>query len=122
MTEQGFKIVYLLVEKGHGANKRTYWRNAGVAYPCRDVRIYTAIINQDYETAGTIVVAGAAGALFAPFVTEVTWFMGMLIGFSASGVITTASYFGSCSAVQVDKANVINTETLTGTNSKKKNA
>ncbi len=36
MTEQGFKIVYLLVEKGHGANKRTYWRNAGVAYPCRD--------------------------------------------------------------------------------------
>jgi hypothetical protein len=28
--------VYLLVEKGHGANKRTYWRNAGVAYPCRD--------------------------------------------------------------------------------------
>jgi hypothetical protein len=86
------------------------------------VRIYTAIINQDYETAGTIVVAGAAGALFAPFVTEVTWFMGMLIGFSASGVITTASYFGSCSAVQVDKANVINTETLTGTNSKKKNA
>ncbi len=33
---EGFKVVYLLVEKGHGANKRTYWRNAGVAYPCRD--------------------------------------------------------------------------------------
>ena len=36
MNEQGFKMVYLLVEKGQGANKRTYWRNAGVAYPCRD--------------------------------------------------------------------------------------
>ena len=84
------------------------------------VRIYTAIVEQDYSTAGKIAVAGVAGALFAPFVTEVTWFMGMLIGFSASGVVTTASYFGSRSAVQVDKANVINTETLTESTSKKK--
>ena len=33
---EGYKIVYLLVEKGNGNNRRTYWRNAGVAYPCRD--------------------------------------------------------------------------------------
>jgi hypothetical protein len=30
------KIVYLLVEKGTNGNKKTYWRVAGVAYPCRD--------------------------------------------------------------------------------------
>ena len=77
------------------------------------VRIYTAIVEKDYHTAGKVIVAGAAGAIFAPFVADVVWFIGMLIGFSASGVITTASYFGSRSAVQVDKANVINTETLT---------
>ncbi len=77
------------------------------------VRIYTAIIEEDYHTAGKVVVAGLAGALFAPFVTEITWFMGMLIGFSASGVITTASYFGSKSAVNVDKADTINTTTAT---------
>ena len=76
------------------------------------VRIYTALTEADYPTAGKVAIAGIAGALFAPFVTEVTWFIGMLIGFSASGVVTTASYFGSRSAVQVDKANVINTETL----------
>lgn len=77
------------------------------------VKIYTALTEGDLETAGKIAIAGLAGALFAPFVTEITWFMGMLIGFSASGVVTTASYFGSRSAVQVDKANLIQTETLT---------
>ncbi len=58
------------------------------------VRIYTAAIERDFATAGKVVVAGIAGALFAPYVTDVTWFIGMLIGFSASGVVTTASYFG----------------------------
>lgn len=82
------------------------------------VRIYTALAEQDYNTAGKVAIAGLAGALFAPFVADVTWFIGMLIGFSASGVVTTASYFGSKSAVQVDKANVINTETLTNEDSK----
>lgn len=33
---EGFKLVYLIVEKGRGPNKRTYWRSAGIAYPCRD--------------------------------------------------------------------------------------
>lgn len=36
MAEHGHKIVYLLVEKGTNGNKKTYWRVAGVAYPCRD--------------------------------------------------------------------------------------
>ena len=80
------------------------------------VKIFTSLLREEYETAGTVAIAGLAGALFAPFVADVTWFMGMLIGFSASGVITTASYFGSRSAVQVDKANVINTESLSGNN------
>lgn len=75
-------------------------------------RIYIAIVEKDYSTAGKIVVAGIAGALFAPYVTDVTWFIGMLIGFSASGVVTAASYFGSHSAVQVDKANVVQGETI----------
>lgn len=77
------------------------------------VRIYTALIEQDFKTAGKIAVAGAAGAFFSPAVTDVSLFMGMLIGFSASGVVTTASYFGSRSAVEVDTANVIKTETVT---------
>lgn len=36
MAEHGHKIAYLLVEKGAGDNKRTYWRAIGAAYPCRD--------------------------------------------------------------------------------------
>lgn len=36
MAEYGHKIAYLLVEKGTGENKRTYWRALGAAYPCRD--------------------------------------------------------------------------------------
>jgi FtsH-binding integral membrane protein len=58
------------------------------------VRIYSALIERDFTTAGKVIVAGFAGALFASYVADVTWFIGMLIGFSASGVITTASYFG----------------------------
>lgn len=30
------KIVYLIVERGLPPNKQTFWRPAGVAYPCRD--------------------------------------------------------------------------------------
>jgi hypothetical protein len=36
MTEQGHKIVYLIVERGTNGNRKTYWRALGVAYPCRD--------------------------------------------------------------------------------------
>ena len=30
------KIVYLIVETGHPPNKQTFWRQAGIAYLCRD--------------------------------------------------------------------------------------
>jgi RNA polymerase subunit RPABC4/transcription elongation factor Spt4 len=30
------KIVYLILERGMPPNKQTFWRNAGVAYECRD--------------------------------------------------------------------------------------
>ena len=30
------KIVYLILERGTPPNKQTFWRNAGVAYECRD--------------------------------------------------------------------------------------
>ena len=30
------KIVYLIIERGLPPNKQTFWRNAGVAYECRD--------------------------------------------------------------------------------------
>lgn len=30
------KIVYLIIERGIEPNKQTFWRNAGVAYECRD--------------------------------------------------------------------------------------
>ena len=49
---------------------------------------------RDWATAGTIVVAALAGAVLAPQAGEISWFVGMLIGFNASGVITAVSYFG----------------------------
>lgn len=30
------KIIYLILERGNPPNKQTFWRNAGVAYQCRD--------------------------------------------------------------------------------------
>lgn len=33
---ENHKIVYLIVETGSGVSKQTFWRQAGVAYPCRD--------------------------------------------------------------------------------------
>lgn len=36
MAEEGYKVVYLIVERGAGNNKQTFWRPLGAAYPCRD--------------------------------------------------------------------------------------
>ncbi len=36
MAEHGHKIVYLLVERGTGDYRKTYWRELGAAYECRD--------------------------------------------------------------------------------------
>lgn len=32
----GYKVVYLIVEVGSNGNKKSFWRPAGRAYPCRD--------------------------------------------------------------------------------------
>jgi hypothetical protein len=81
------------------------------------VKIYSSLTERDYKAAGKIAVAAISGALLIPFAAEAIgmtahWFVGMLVGFSGAGVITTAPYIGSRSAVQVDKANVINTESI----------
>lgn len=56
------------------------------------VELYKRIVDGDYKTAGLVAVAALAGALLAPQAGNITWFVGMLYGFSASGVITTLSY------------------------------
>lgn len=59
------------------------------------VRLYNSILDKDWRTAGTIFIAGLAGAIFAPFAGgDLTWFVGMLIGFSASGVVTAVTRLG----------------------------
>lgn len=61
------------------------------------VELYKRLVNKDYKTAGLIAVAAASGAILAPLVPDANlgWYVGMLYGFSASGVITTVSYFRS---------------------------
>jgi hypothetical protein len=58
------------------------------------VELYKRLIDKDWKVAGIIAVSGLSGAVFASQVGDLTWFTGMLIGFSGSGVITTASYLG----------------------------
>lgn len=61
------------------------------------VELYSRLVEKDWKTAGVIAVAGLAGALLAPHApgTDFGWFVGMLYGFSASGVITTVSHLRS---------------------------
>lgn len=56
------------------------------------VELVKRVFEADYKTAGVIAVAGLAGALLAPYAGDVTWFNGLLIGFSASGLIATVSH------------------------------
>lgn len=58
------------------------------------VELYKRLVGKDFKTAGVIAVAGLSGAILAPFAGDISWFIGMLIGFAGSGVITTASYLG----------------------------
>lgn len=59
------------------------------------VKILTSLFERDYKAAITVLVAGVVGALIGPFAgPNITWLAGMLIGFSAAGVITTATRFG----------------------------
>ncbi len=63
------------------------------------VELYNRLVAKDWKTAGTIAVAGIAGAVLSHFVGgSVSWFTGLLIGFSASGLISTVQHFGSPSA------------------------
>ena len=79
------------------------------------IKLIDCISDADYKSAAKIAGATIVGALIGHYVSyvELDGFKGALFGLSASGLITAASYLGSRSAVQVDKANVINTETLT---------
>lgn len=56
------------------------------------VELYSRLVDKDFKTAGVIAVAGLAGAVLAPQVGDITWFIGMLVGFSASGLISTVSH------------------------------
>lgn len=53
------------------------------------VELYKRVYDRDWRVVGIIAVSALAGAVFAPQVGNVSWFVGMLIGFSASGVVTT---------------------------------
>lgn len=55
------------------------------------VEFVKKVFESDFKTAAIIVAAGITGAFLAPQVS-ITWFQGLIIGFGASGVITTASY------------------------------
>lgn len=57
--------------------------------------LYKRLVDSDYKAAGLIAVAAVAGGALAPYAGDLTWFVGMLYGFSAAGVITTASYVGN---------------------------
>ena len=58
------------------------------------VELYRRLFTGDWKTAGTIAVSGLAGMLLS-YAVGLTWFEGLLIGFSTSGVITTVSHFRS---------------------------
>lgn len=58
------------------------------------VELVKRAYDKDYKSALLIAVAGVAGALFAPFAGESSWFIGMLYGFSASGVVTAVTRVG----------------------------
>ncbi len=85
------------------------------------VKLVDSLFDGDYRAASKIAVSAVAGSFLSQFI-GLDWFTGLVIGFSASGVITTLSYLGSRSAVQVDKANVVNSETVAVASKSKKNA
>lgn len=59
------------------------------------VELVKRLFDGDYRVAAVIAVSGLAGALLAPQAGDITWFVGMLIGFSASGFISTVSHIAS---------------------------
>jgi len=59
------------------------------------VKFAMSLVEREWKNAVKILVAGIAGAILAPYAGNVSWFIGMLIGLNASGVITAASYLGT---------------------------
>lgn len=78
------------------------------------VKLIDAIFAEDWKTVSKIIGAGAVGALIGNYVSyvELDAFKGALFGLSGAGLITAASYLGSRSAVEVNKADIIKTETV----------
>ena len=55
------------------------------------VTAFRAAYKKQWEIVGVIAVAGIVGAVFSSAV-GIHWFIGMLAGFSGSGVLTAVSY------------------------------
>lgn len=59
------------------------------------VELVKRLFDRDFRAAVIIAVAGAAGAILAPYAGgDISWFNGLLIGLSASGLVTAASRIG----------------------------
>lgn len=58
------------------------------------IELVKRLFDKDFKSAAIIAAAALAGALLATQV-EATWFQGVLVGLTASGFVTTASYFSS---------------------------
>lgn len=58
------------------------------------VELIKRLYRKDFESVVIIAVSGIVGAIFAPYAGNISWFSGLLIGFSASGLITTATRLG----------------------------
>ena len=78
------------------------------------VKFIDLVADSDYRSASKIVAATAVGALIGHYVdyASLDAFKGGLSGLVGSGIVTVASYRGSKSAVQVDQANIIKTESI----------
>lgn len=55
------------------------------------VEFVKRLFDRDYRGAAIIAVSALVGALCAPYAGDLTHFQGMLVGLSASGLVTTAS-------------------------------
>jgi hypothetical protein len=72
------------------------------------VKLYELLVTKEFQKAGKISVAVIASTLLGIFALKLNWFEGLLIGFNASGLITTLSVFGKDSrTVSVDKADTV---------------
>lgn len=57
------------------------------------VQLYAKLVEKNWKDAGKIAVAAGIGALVSSQV-HVTWFIGLLIGLNASGLVTAVTRLG----------------------------